>query len=166
MKFALTVLTLVFPLTTFAAHPWTDVVGCYKTLTHNGAAVDTNGAQSSIKDVDDLAVIHDAKGGTLGGLEMMIIQGYDKAADEMRIDYQAALTGRGEYTTDASSKRIFTYSGFIRFQDMPPMMVKARVAVLWLAANKLQLETKREVPGTGGGYDTNDVYTLQKTDCQ
>lgn len=166
MKLVLAVISVLLPLSALAAHPWTDVVGCYGTVSDNGKAVVTNGAQTSIKDVDDLAVIHDAKGGKLSGLEMMIVQGYNADTDEMKIDYQAAVNNIGSYTTEGS-KRVFAFAGLIRFQDSPtPTFVKARVAVSWLANGNLQLETKREVPGTGGAYDTNDIYVLQKAVCQ
>jgi hypothetical protein len=165
MKLIFSFLTLVFPLSVFAAHPWTDIPGCFKTLTHNGKAVNTNGAQSSIRDVDDLAVIRDIKGQPLGGLEIMIVQGYDSAADEMKIDYQAVLTDRGEYTSTPDGTRSFAFDGFIRFQDMPPLRVKQNASVKWSSPTQLLLKTKRVVVGTGGAYDTDDAYMLEKATC-
>lgn len=169
-KLTVTLVAVLLPLTSFGAsfvaHPWTDIPGCFTTLTHNGQAVNTNGSQSTIRDVDDLAVIRDIKGQPLGGLEIMIIQNYDAAADEMKVDYQAALTGRGDYTVAADGTRHFAYDGFIRFQDMLPMRVKQNVSAKWSTATQLLLKTKRVVVGTGGAYDTDDSYTLEKAVCQ
>lgn len=166
MKFIFSLFTLVLPVSALAAHPWTDIPGCYKTITHNGKGVDTNGAQSTIRDVDDLAVIRDIKGQPLGGLEIIVVQDYDAAADEMKIDYQAALTGRGEYTEAADGTRNFAFDGFIKFQDMPPMRVKQNASVKWSSSTQLTLKTKRVVVGTGGLYDTDDSYVLAKENCQ
>ncbi len=168
MKFIFSLLIVLLPLTSFAAHPWTDIPGCFKTLAHNGNAVNTNGAQSSIRDVEDLAVIRDIKGQQLGGLEIMIVQGYDAAEDQMKIDYQAALTGKGEYrqSEEMPPTRIFEFDGFIRFQDMPPMRVKQNVSAKWITSSQLLLKTKRVVVGTGGAYDTDDTYLLEKQVCQ
>ena len=166
MKIIFSFLTLLFPLSLLAAHPWTDIPGCFKTLSHNGAAVNTNGGLSTIRDVDDLAVIRDIKGQPLGGLEMIIVQGYNAASDEMKIDYQAALTGRGEYSASSDGTRAFAFDGFIRFQDMPPMRVKQNASVKWSSPTQLLLKTKRVVVATGGAYDTDDSYVLEKAICQ
>ncbi len=166
MKFIFSLVTILLPLSSFAAHPWTDIPGCYMTISHNGNAANTNGAQSTIRDVDDLAVIKDIKGQPLGGLEIMVMQGYDAAADEMKIDYQAVLTGRGDYTVAADGTRNFAFDGFIRFQDKPPMRVKQNSSVKWITPAKLLLKTKRVVVGTGGAYDTDDAYLLEKATCQ
>lgn len=168
-KFIITLSAMLLPLSSFAAsHPWTDVPGCYKTLTHNGKPVNTNGAQSTIRDVEDLAVIRDIKGQPLGGLEIIVIQNYDVANDEMKIDYQAALTGKGNYrqTEEQPPTRIFEFEGFIKFQDMPPMLVKQNVSAKWTSSTQLLLKTKRVVVGTGGAYDTDDAYLLEKENCQ
>lgn len=165
MKLTLSFITLLLPISTFAAHPWTDVPGCFKTLTHNGDTVNTNGAQSTIRDVDDLAVIRDIKGQPLGGLEVIVIQNFDSATDEMKIDYQAVLSDRGSYTTLPDGTRSFAFDGLIRFQDMPPMRVKQYASVKWATAEQLVLSTKRVVYGTGGMYDTDDVYLLEKAIC-
>ena len=166
MKIIISFFTLILPVSVFAAHTWTDIPGCYTTVTHDGSAVNTNGAQSTVRDVDDLAVIRDIKGQPLGGLEMILVQGYDAAADEMKIDYQAVLTDRGDYTTAADGTRNFAFDGFIRFQDMPPMRVKQNASVKWLTPKQLSLKTKRVVVGTGGVYDTDDSYVLEKAICQ
>lgn len=166
MKFIFAIFTLILPLTSFAAHPWTDIPGCFKTLAQNGKTVDANGAQSTIRDVDDLAVIRDIKGQPLGGLEIMVIQGYDAVKDEMKIDYQAVLTDRGTYSVASDGSRHFVFDGWIKFQDMPPMRVKQDASVKWITQSQLMLKTKRVVVGTGGAYDTDDTYLLEKQTCQ
>lgn len=165
MKFILSLATILLPLTSTAAHPWTDIPGCYMTVTHNGNPANTNGAPSSIRDVDDFAVVTDIKGQPLGGLEIMIVQSHDASTDELKIDYQAVLTGRGDYTTSADGTRSFAFDGFVRFQGMPPMRVKQNASVKWLTPTQLSLKTKRVVVGTGGAYDTDDNYELDKISC-
>ncbi len=165
MKIFSALLSLAISSSAYAAHPWTDVPGCYSTVTQNGKPSNTNGLTSSIRDVDDLAVITDIKGKPLGGLEMMIVQNYDAQTDEVKVDYQAALTGRGDYTTEADGTRSFAFDGFIRFQNMPPMRVKQNASVKWLSPSQLMLKTKRVVVGTGGMYDTDDNYVLEKQNC-